>query len=216
MIKEVVPLEVGEELKVVQFNFPNPSPEAFTHRITFVARHGFYIRFESQSLKACHPIYASLKVLLSDSYNNDTQLKLCNGYSERGVQFESHFHTLQLQYQVLNRSVSSVLGRVVAFPGTIPFNISLTSRHSLMQMLSTLFNCSINSPCSTNYFYHYIVSRFELSISPNSHMIHLTLVNDQVLYKQPTGSANHAYKIMIVETNSKFSVDTECFIKFTL
>ena len=117
VIKDTVAVEEGEELQVAQFNFPNPTPKALEHQITFVARHGFYIQLDTQTLKACQPTSAALIAVLSDVYNNDTEMELCNGYSEKPIRFESFFHVLTLKYQVFNGSVSSVLARVQAIPG---------------------------------------------------------------------------------------------------
>lgn len=118
VIKDTVTLDDDKELQVTQFNFPNPTPTALVHEITFVARHGFYVRFVTQTLSQCRSAgTAALTALFSDIYNADSRTELCDGYSETPVRLESFFHTFKLRYEVFNGSVSSVLGRVTALPG---------------------------------------------------------------------------------------------------
>ena len=122
MIEDTVTLDDNEELQVTRFNFPNPTPTSLVHQTTFVTRHGFYLRFETQALRECQTTDTSTMlsaVRFSDIYNSEhNETQLCSDYSETPVRIQSFFHTFKLRYEVFNDSVSSIRGRVTAVPGT--------------------------------------------------------------------------------------------------
>ena len=122
-IEDAVTLDGDEEFQAAPLNFPNRTPRSLVHQTTFVARHGFYFRFETKSLRNCpettNASAAAVTVRFSDIYNADSETQLCLGYSKTPLRLESFFHTFKLRYEVFNGSVSSIFGRIIALPGKL-------------------------------------------------------------------------------------------------
>ena len=112
---------------MAQLNYPIGMPVNVTHRVMFIARHGFFVRFESDKLKPCLQTGADVvRAVLSDIYTPSTHsVELCTAQPDDGgngnvtFAYESRFHSLTLAYTQLKRSPSIVLGHVRAVLGKL-------------------------------------------------------------------------------------------------
>lgn len=113
-------------MEVIPLNFPHPLPETLRYRVTFVTHHGFYLRFDAAAwLEHCDDgnlpssLRSSAVVLLSDVYNNGTEIELCgNQFDEMDLGFESIFHTLTIEYQQVNGNKRMpILGTMTSIAG---------------------------------------------------------------------------------------------------
>lgn len=119
-IRDTVTLPSDDQVvAVAQLNYPIAMPVNVTHRLTFIARHGLFIRFESDKLTPCSQTEASvLTAVLTDIYKPDTRVELCSGQpSNATFHYASLFHSLTLTYTQLRRSPSIILGHVRALSG---------------------------------------------------------------------------------------------------
>ncbi len=146
-------LETDEELELIPFNYPHPTPNQLLQRITLLTHHGSYLRHKAASwLMPCDylPFRPSVTamVVLRDPYNNNTEIKLCYrnetvvATEELGPTLhESLFHTFTIEYTHADINWPGVLGRVKALQGMpLNFNTSVVIKAHFATLLNSQ-NC---------------------------------------------------------------------------
>ncbi len=137
-------VDTEEELELIPFNYPYPTPNQLLQRIILVTHHGSYLRHKAASwLKPCD--YSSFRpsstgmVVLRDVYNNNTEIKLCYRNETmvateelEPILYDSLFHTLTIEYTHVGINGPGVLGRVKALLGMLSTgNLKLSHSNNL-------------------------------------------------------------------------------------
>ena len=108
---------------MVPLNSPYMLPTLLKHTITFITRHGFYLRYSgADRLGPCEksPVSSAAVLVLKDAYDttNGTEIELCPVYHvSQHFQFDSIFHTLTIEYTQVADKVLPLLGEIQSYPG---------------------------------------------------------------------------------------------------
>ena len=122
-LKDKVAVIPNGGLSLVPLNSPYMLPTMLKHTITFITRHGFYLRFSAADwLGPCEKsqVSSTAVLVLKDAYDtiNETEIELCPVYQvSQHFHFVSIFHTLTIEYiQVADKDLS-LLGEIQSYPG---------------------------------------------------------------------------------------------------